>query len=173
MNIFLASAKNSHDCVKDYVYSNNIGRLPTDEEVALYDKIDPENSNFHHRRRNGEVGCDIAKATERVSDDFEKIEKALEGKEWIANEFSLADMAWFPNTIIFRQCGYDFSDMPNVMAWIKRMESRKSYREHFGRDIEKNAGMDFSRVYEIQTFISTAQKCKTEDVSWFFVISLV
>lgn len=137
MNSFLELAKNSHDCVKDYVYSSNIGRLPTNDELDLYDRIDPENANFHHRRRNEEVGCDLLKAAQRVRSDFEKIETILDGKKWIANEFSLADMAWFPNTIIFRQCGYDFSGMPNVKAWINRMESRKSYRVGFGREIEK------------------------------------
>ncbi len=135
MNEFLQLAKHSHDCVKDFVYANEIGRLPTDEELAIYDKIDPENANFHHRRRQGKVGCDLIAASKRVEDDFMLIEQALSGQEWIAKEFSLADMAWFPNTIIFRQCGFDFSDMPNVMAWIARMESRASYKNSFAKEV--------------------------------------
>ena len=152
MNSFLESAKASHDCVKDFVYSSNIGRLPTDDELALYDRIDPENSSFHHRRRKGEVGCDLTKATERVRNDFWKIELALEGKKWIATEYSLADMAWFPNTILFRQCGFDFSDMPNVMVWIKRMESRTSYRDGLKQEIDKIPAWFFRSFMKYKRF---------------------
>lgn len=135
MRRFVQSAKDSHGCIKDYVYATGCGRLPTDKELSLYDKIDPANAAFHHDRRAQKVGCDLKKASARVRLDFLKINHALDGQDWIAGEFSLADMAWFPNTVILRQMGYDFSEMENVCRWMHQMEQRDSYKNGFGKDI--------------------------------------
>lgn len=153
MQQFVQAAKDSHDAVKDYVYSCNIGRLPTDAELALYDRIDPENADFHHRRRAGTVGNDIDKAGQRVWAFYNPIEEQLAQQDWIATEFSLADMACFPNTIIFRQCGYDFSAMPNVTDWIKRMEQRASYAPAFGDEIDHVPQWLFRRAMKLKRLL--------------------
>lgn len=153
MRHFVQAAKDSHDSIKDYVYSCNIGRLPTDEEVALYDRIDPENGDFHHRRRAGKVGNNKEQAAQRIRDFYLPIDRLLAQQDWIAGEFSLADMACFPNTIIFRQCGYDFSGMPNVSDWIERMEQRASYAPAFGDEIKRIPGWLFKPAMKLKRLL--------------------
>ena len=137
MDSFVDSAKASHDMIKDVVYACGMGRLPTDKEMAIYQRQDPENADFHHRRRNGQVGCHLARAYERATAAFMPLEKALADSDWLAGDYSLADMAWFPNTIILRQCGFDFSVLPKVDAWIKRVEARPAYPGAIGHAVDK------------------------------------
>ena len=140
MEYFVEKAKASHPTVKDLVYSRGIGRLPTDEELAIYDRVDEENASFHHQRRAGKIGCDLEKATQAMMNDFKEIEQALEGKQWIAGPFSLADMAWFPNALIFRLCDMKLEGLPNVADWIARMKQRESYCTGLKHDVERLPG---------------------------------
>ena len=137
MDCFVDSAKASHDMIKDVVYACGMGRLPNDKEMVIYERQDPENAEFHHRRRNSQVGCDLAKAYKRAAAAFLPLEQALASEDWLAGDYSLADMAWFPNTIILRQCGFDFSALPNVAAWIKRVETRPAYTRAIGHAVDK------------------------------------
>ncbi len=76
---------------------------------------------------------------ERISEAFEKLEKALmnleerlEGQDYLAGNFSLADVAYAGNLARLReleQPGEVFLESyPNVIAWMGRIEDRESYK---------------------------------------------
>lgn len=85
------------------------------------------------------VGPERGFPEERVSEALSKLEAALgkleerlEGREYLAGEFSLADIAHAGNFVRLRQLeeegGISLSDYPNVSAWMARIEARESYQ---------------------------------------------
>jgi glutathione S-transferase len=56
-----------------------------------------------------------------------RLEGALAGKEYLAGEFSLADIAFVPRVLILSQLGIELdSRLHNVAAWIARLRERPS-----------------------------------------------
>jgi len=130
MEQLLDAAAGSHEPgVVNYVYSNGYGRLPTPTDWDFYQQNIPHRAKFHRDRRQGLAGSDPADANRVLAGHFGMLEQALNRGDWLAgDEFSLADIAWFPNTIILRQLGYSFAEFPRVSDWIRRMENRETVK---------------------------------------------
>ncbi len=84
------------------------------------------------------VGRERGFSEDRISEAFEKLEAALrkleerlEGREYLADEFSLADVAHAGNFVRLRELeerGEVFLETyPNVAAWMGRLEACTSY----------------------------------------------
>ncbi|HLL99367.1 MAG TPA: glutathione binding-like protein [Rubrobacteraceae bacterium] len=84
------------------------------------------------------VGRERGFSEERISEAFEKLEVALgkleerlEGRDYLAGEFSLADVAHAGNFVRLRELEergeISLDEYPNVAAWMERLEARKSY----------------------------------------------
>jgi len=73
----------------------------------------------------------ISEAREKLKTTLGKLEERLEGRDYLADEFSLADVAYAGNFVRVRELeeGGELSleDYPNVAAWIARLEARESY----------------------------------------------
>jgi GST-like protein len=52
------------------------------------------------------------------------LERRLEAREFVADDFSIADIAIFPWTRTFERQGVDINDYPNVVRWRKTMFAR-------------------------------------------------
>ena len=52
------------------------------------------------------------------------LEKRLEGRDFVADDYSIADISIFPWTRTFERQGVDITDYPNVMRWRKAMFAR-------------------------------------------------
>jgi glutathione S-transferase len=85
------------------------------------------------------VGRDRGFSEEQISEAFEKLktalgklEERLKDRNYLADEFSLADIAHAANFVRLRELeerGQVFLEgYPNVTAWIQRIESRESYK---------------------------------------------
>jgi glutathione S-transferase len=85
------------------------------------------------------VGRERGFSEERISEAFEKLQTALgkleerlEGREYLAGEFSLADVAYAGNFVRLRELEergeVSLDEYPNVAAWAARIEARESYR---------------------------------------------
>jgi len=85
------------------------------------------------------VGRERGFSEERISEAFEKLktalgklEERLKDRDYLANEFSLADIAHAGNFVRLRELEergeIELSRYPNVTAWIQRIESRESYK---------------------------------------------
>jgi glutathione S-transferase len=58
-----------------------------------------------------------------------RLEGALEGKQFLAGEFSLADIAFVPRVLILPQLGVELDTrLQNVAAWIGRLRDHPSVR---------------------------------------------
>jgi glutathione S-transferase len=70
----------------------------------------------------------IEQARAKIIECFERLEKELTGREYLAGEFSLADIAFYPNidTLDRIQIQVD-PKYKNVIAWIARLKSRPSF----------------------------------------------
>lgn len=137
MDVWLDAAADSHHSgVVNYAYANGYGRLPTPKDWEFYQKYIPHRARFHEQRRQGLVACDKQQANQVLYTQFIKLEEALERQNYlIGNEYTLADIAWYPNTIILRLLGYSFKQFPNIRNWIKRIEARPAFKDRFRKEL--------------------------------------
>lgn len=70
----------------------------------------------------------LAAATAEINQCFERIEKELQGKEYLAGTFSLADIAFMANFDLLErfQIPVD-AKYANTTAWIARLKARPSF----------------------------------------------
>ena len=70
----------------------------------------------------------LAAATAEINQCFDRIEKELQGKEYLAGTFSLADIAFMANFDLLErfQIPVD-SRYANAIAWIARLKARSSF----------------------------------------------
>lgn len=69
---------------------------------------------------------DNAKA--EINRAFERIERELEGREYLADTFSLADIAFMPNLDLLDRLGVGVDPkFKNTLAWIDRLKGRASF----------------------------------------------
>jgi glutathione S-transferase len=137
----------------DSVYESNIVNQYLDE-ITGEPKLMPENprqrayariwmasadTDFFPAVFIASVGRDRGFSEERISEAFEKLkttlaalEEHLDGGEYLAGEFSLADIAYAGNFVRLRELEesgeVSLEGYPNVTAWIQRIESRESYK---------------------------------------------
>jgi glutathione S-transferase len=73
----------------------------------------------------------ISEASVRLKTVLGKLEERLKGRDYLADEFSLADIAHAGNFVRLRELGkrgeVSLEDYPNVAAWMDRIEDRESY----------------------------------------------
>ena len=74
----------------------------------------------------------ISEAFEKLKTALGKLEERLEGREYLADEFSLADIAHAGNFVRLRELEargeISLAEYPNVAAWVERLEGRESYK---------------------------------------------
>jgi GST-like protein len=53
----------------------------------------------------------------------------LEGRDYLAGDFSLADVAFIPTVATLGLLGLALSpDQPNILRWLRRVQERPSFR---------------------------------------------
>jgi glutathione S-transferase len=74
----------------------------------------------------------ISEAFERLRTAFQQLEERLEGREYLVDGFSLADIAYASNFVRLRELEergeVSLDKYPNVAAWMERLEARESYQ---------------------------------------------
>jgi len=70
----------------------------------------------------------LEQARAKITECFDRLEKELEGREYLAGSFSLADIAFIPNidTLDRIQIAID-PKYKNLLAWIARLKTRPSF----------------------------------------------
>ncbi len=73
----------------------------------------------------------ISEALRKLKAALAGLEERLRGREYLAEKFSLADIAYAGNFVRLREFAEEgtvtLADYPNVAAWMERIEARKSY----------------------------------------------
>ena len=136
----------------DSIYESNVvnqyldevadgpGLMPEDPKRRAYARIwmSFADTDFFPAVFVASVGRERGFSEERISEAFEKLEVALgkleerlEGRDYLAGEFSLADVAHAGNFVRLRELEergeISLDEYPNVAAWMERLEARKSY----------------------------------------------
>lgn len=69
----------------------------------------------------------IGQAKDAISNTLAMLERELEGKDYLAGDFSLADVAFAPALLQLDQVGFTLdSSFPNVKGWAARLAARPS-----------------------------------------------
>jgi glutathione S-transferase len=136
----------------DSIYESNVvnqyldevtdgpGLMPEDPKQRAYARIwmSFADTDFFPAVFVASVGRERGFSEERISEAFEKLgdalgklEERLEGRDYLADEFSLADVAHAGNFVRLRELEekgeVSLDEYPNVAAWMERLEGRKSY----------------------------------------------
>ena len=122
--------------IKPYVYATMIQKKvkKTDEEQKKYDELqkNEELKKFHSKHAGGGAfgDEDVARSKVILAECFDKLDKALDGNEWImGDQYTLADISWIPAHFVLIGCGYPFENYPNIQRWAKAFQARKSYQD--------------------------------------------
>lgn len=89
---------------------------------------------------------DIPYAKQRYVDEVNRLygvlDGQLEGRDYIAGDYSIADMATYPWVKGWERQGQQAEDMPNVMAWLDRNAARPAVQKAY--DVGRELRMDLS-----------------------------
>ncbi len=56
------------------------------------------------------------------------LEAALEGRDWLEGEFSIADIAFLPHFAYLAEGGFSFAPYPRLAAWLDHLAARPAWR---------------------------------------------
>ena len=115
--------------------------MPKDSEGRVRARLleDLRDSHFNpyfvhiiHEMRKPEGERDaqrIDSARAEITKCFDRIEKELQGKEYLTGPFTLADVAFMSNIELLDRFNIpvDTSKYPNTVAWIARLKARPSF----------------------------------------------
>ena len=73
-----------------------------------------------------QVAYGATRYTDEVHRLYRVLNKRLEGREYVAGAYSIADMACWPWTRSWKLQGIILDEFPNVRAWSERMEAREA-----------------------------------------------
>ncbi|MGA7117556.1 MAG: glutathione binding-like protein, partial [Hyphomicrobium sp.] len=66
----------------------------------------------------------IDRYTNELTRLYGVLDKQLAGRDFIANKYSIADIASYPWALAWERQGQDISTFPNVKAWLARIGAR-------------------------------------------------
>ena len=114
--------------------------LPSDSESRALARLMEDYRDNHvnphfvtliHEHRKAEEERDVALIREahgNIGSAFTVLERQLQGREYLAGPFSLADIAFMPNIALLERFDVPLDpDLKNVASWIERLRTRASY----------------------------------------------
>lgn len=135
MQEWLDLATNNHLHVKAYMFAHQLGKrmVKTEAELAAYRKLqdNEELLEFHAENSSAEGLSEerVTTATNVLNDCFSRIEKALDGHEWLVGDaFSLADITWIPLYVTLNNARFPFDGYPNLLRWKDAVRARPSFQ---------------------------------------------
>ena len=115
--------------------------LPEDPKKRAYARIwmAAADESFFPAVFVASMGREFGFSEDRISEAFDRLlnvlsalEECLEDREYLADEFSLADIAYAGNFVRLRELGgrgeVALENYPGVLSWMERIEERKSYK---------------------------------------------
>lgn len=74
------------------------------------------------------------KETQRL---YGVLERRLEGRDFIAGDYSVADMAAYPWCLLWQRQGIVLAEFPNIARWLARIEARPAVQRAYaiGKDL--------------------------------------
>ncbi|WP_404379956.1 glutathione S-transferase N-terminal domain-containing protein [Caenispirillum salinarum] len=93
--------------------------------------LGPMAGQAHHFRNYAPetVQYGIDRYTNEVARLYGVMNRRLEGREYLADEYSIADMAAWPWVLPHKNQGQDLNDFPNLKAWFERVGARPAVQK--------------------------------------------
>lgn len=70
-------------------------------------------------------------AHDAIAHHLDVLERRLDGRDWLIDDYSLADICYAPMLTVFESVGLGglVEARPNVSAWVRRLEARPAVRD--------------------------------------------
>ena len=81
-------------------------------------------ANVFYRYLDEKIPTAIARYQNECRRLYEVLDKQLEGRQWICNDFSIADIANWCWVRVYYWAGINLEGLDNLIAWMKLMEKR-------------------------------------------------
>ncbi|MDD3445608.1 MAG: glutathione S-transferase N-terminal domain-containing protein [Zavarzinia sp.] len=108
--------------------------------------LGPMAGQAHHFRQYApeKIEYGIARYTNEVNRLYGVMNKRLADREFLAGDYSIADMAAWPWVVPWKNQGQDLADFPNLKRWFEAIEARPAVQKGFalGRDLRRNLNDD-------------------------------
>ena len=103
--------------------------------------LGPMAGQAHHFRAFApeQVPYGIRRYTDEVNRLYGVLNRALEGSEWVAGDYSIADMACYPWIVPHERQGQKLADFPHVNRWFTAMTARPAVQRGLERGSERAA----------------------------------
>jgi GST-like protein len=103
--------------------------------------LGPMAGQAHHFRAfaSEQVPYGIRRYTDECNRLYGVLDRALADSEWLAGEYSIADMACYPWVIPHERQGQQLADFPNVRRWFTAMGARPAVQRGLARGHERAA----------------------------------
>lgn len=75
----------------------------------------------------------VGPARQELSRYLAVLEQALDGRAWLEEQFSLADIAYAPHLFLVSETGFDLTATPRVHDWLQRLWARPAWKEAAAR----------------------------------------
>ena len=107
-----------------------------------------------------------AYATERYTNEYGRllavIERRLRDRDYLAGEYSIADMACLPWASPYERIGQGLDELPKVVAWLERLKARPAVQRgmEVGKDLRSDQPLteEQRRILYGQTGKKTLEK---------------
>jgi GST-like protein len=118
--------------------------------------LGPMAGQAHHFRAfaTEHVPYGITRYTNEVNRLYGVLDRALRGREYVAGEYSIADMAMWPWVQPYERQGQTLNDFPAIKRWYASMEARPAVQRAFSLGHERHADREGYRHLYGQTAAS-------------------
>lgn len=118
--------------------------------------LGPMAGQAHHFRQYApeKIAYGIDRYTNEVARLYRVLEKQLQGRDFIAGPYSIADIATYPWAMYWDRQGQDIARFPNVKAWLERVGARPAVVRGMaqGKELAAKQG-DLSKDKEAQAIL--------------------
>lgn len=95
----------------------------------------------------------IDRYTNEVNRLYGVLNKRLNDREFIADDYSIADIACIGWASLWERQGQDLSEFPNLAAWIERLTQRPAVKTGLELGLEKRKKMNFDKDKDQQAVL--------------------
>lgn len=126
--------------------------------------LGPMAGQAHHFRQYAPAKIDygIERYTNEVNRLYGVMDRRLADRDFLAGDYSIADMASWPWVVPYKNQGQDLDDFPNLKKWFERVGNRPAVQRGFavGRDLRQGTLGDKTKEAEEARKILFGQRAR-------------
>ena len=117
--------------------------------------LGPMAGQAHHFRHYAPEPVDYAinRYTDEVNRLYGVMNKRLEGRDFLAGDYSIADMACVGWVKPYQRQGQDIDEFPNLKAWLERMLARPAVATGLAVGEERRHSIDIAKDKDVQAVL--------------------